>query len=202
MPDTNNLNSEPTADAPISGVSLDPIPRTSTPRITSVSQNLINLVIHFECSDNINNFLKAYTDSAGIPTIGIGTTFYPDGSRVKMGDTCTADQAYTYFRAEISNLEKKIDSLTRDDISQGMYDALVDFAYNLGSGALQSSTLLKVVNQTPTNYTAITAEFVKWKNARNPKTGQLEPLAGLLRRRQCEAYLYQHGVNAPNFTVA
>ena len=178
------------------------IPRSAGGRITSVSQNLIDLVVHFECGGNVNKYLNAYKDSAGVPTIGIGTTFYPDGSRVNMGDTCTTDQAYTYFRAEIANLEKKIDSITRDDITQGMYDALVDFAYNLGSGALQSSTLLKIVNQTPTNYTAITAEFVKWKNARNPQTGQLEPLPGLLRRRQCEAYLYQYGVNAPGFTVS
>jgi GH24 family phage-related lysozyme (muramidase) len=174
--------------------------RLDTPaRITTVSQNFIDLVVHFECSGNINNFLKAYKDSVGIPTIGIGTTFYPGGKRVAMGDTCTVAQAYEYFRHEVANVERKVDSYTRDDVSQGMFDALVDFGYNLGTGALQGSTLLKKVNANPTDFAVIEAEFQKWSKARNPKTGQLETLKGLLRRRNCEFYLYKNGKNIQGF---
>jgi lysozyme len=192
MPDNTEVNTLGTTMA-------TEVVRTTAPRVTDVSQNFIDLVVHFECSGNINKFLVAYKDSAGIPTIGIGTTFYPDGTRVKMGDTCTVDQAYTYFRHEVANVVKKVDSFTRDDINQGMFDALVDFGYNLGTGALQGSTLLKVVNANPTNYPAIEAEFQKWCKAKNAQTGQLEVLQGLLRRRNCEFYLYKNGTNAPGF---
>ncbi|MBS1772210.1 MAG: lysozyme [Bacteroidetes bacterium] len=179
-----------------------PVVNSGDSRIITTSQKFIDLVVHFECSGDVKKYLKAYLDSANVPTIGIGTTFYPDGSKVKLGDKCTITQAYEYFNHEVLRTVQKVESLTRNDITQGMFDALVDFAYNLGTGALQSSTLLKKVNANPTDYAGITAEFVKWSKARNPKTGQLETLKGLLRRRQCEAYLYQYGKNAQGFTVS
>lgn len=164
-------------------------------RISMVSQNLLDLVVFFECSGDVTKFLKAYLDPVGIPTIGIGTTFYPDGSKVSIRDTCTAEQAYEYFRHEISYLERKVDSLTRDDITQGMFDSLVDFSYNAGIGNLQSSTLLKKVNANPLNFSSISKEFSKWVYSRK------RLLNGLVRRRKCEAFLYQNGVNAPGFKI-
>lgn len=179
----------------------NPILRTGATRITTTSQNFIDLVVYFECGGNINKYLNAYLDAGGIPTIGIGTTFYPDGTKVKMGDKGTVDQVYTWFKHEVSKMEQKVESITRDDITQGMFDALVDFAYNLGPGALQSSTLLKVVNATPTNYNAVTAEFIKWVYGVDAKTHQKVVMNGLMKRRKAEAYLYQNGNNAPGFNV-
>jgi lysozyme len=164
-------------------------------RTATVSQELIDLVVFFECSGNVGNFLNAYLDPVGIPTIGVGTTFYPDGSRVRIGDTCTTAEAYDFFRHEISSLEKKIDSLTRDDITQGMFDSLVDFGYNVGIRNLQSSTLLKKVNANPIDFAAIAREFNKWGYSRK------RLLNGLIKRRKCEAYLYRNGINAPGFIV-
>ena len=76
-----------------------------------------------------------------------------------------------------------MDSFCRDDISQSQFDALVSFAYNLGTGALQKSTLIKKVNANPKDVT-IADEFLKWNKANGIV------LAGLTKRRQAEANLY------------
>ena len=79
--------------------------------------------------------------------------------------------------------EKGVDSFTRDDISQGQFDALVSFAYNVGLNALRNSTLIKKVNKNPSD-PSIAKEFLKW-NKVNGKA-----LQGLTRRREAEAKLY------------
>lgn len=166
-------------------------------RITSVSKAYIDLVIHFECSGNIKRFLTAYPDGRGVPTIGIGTTRYllgkRAGKRVKLGDKITELEAIAEFRAFTDNAVGQVDDYTRDDINQGMFDSLVDFNYNLGVTQFRTSTLLKVINADPTNYAEIEKQFLRWKY----DDGVEE--AGLLRRCKCRAYLYKHGVNAPNF---
>ena len=105
------------------------------------SQKGIDLIKSFEGTK-----LKAYKCSAGIATIGIGTTRYPNGNSVKIGDTCTLEQAETYLKHDLERFEDSVNRLVGLKIHQFMYDSLVSFAYNLGAGALQSSTLLKKVN--------------------------------------------------------
>ena len=77
--------------------------------------------------------------------------------------------------------------MTRDDITQDQFDALVSFAYNVGSQALRGSTLLKKVNKDPNDKT-ISLEFTKWVKA-GGKT-----LQGLVTRRISEAKLYTIGI--------
>jgi len=156
--------------------------RTDAQRITDVSPAFYELIKHFE-----GLRLTAYLDTGQVPTIGIGTTVYPNGKRVALGDKCSEQDAYNYLRHDVSLVIKKVDAATRDDITQGMFDALVSFSYN--TGRYSDTTLYKRVNQNPIEYSAITAQFVKWKY----DNGKV--IAGLLRRRRCEAYLYEHGVN-------
>jgi lysozyme len=147
-------------------------------RITKGSQNLINLIAKFEGLK-----LEAYKCPAGIATIGYGSTYYSDGSRVKMGDKITKEQAVRLLYDTLGTYEKFVDANTRDDISQNQFDALVDFAYNCGNGNLKNSTLLKKVNANPNDAT-ISAEFMKWTRA-NGKV-----LKGLVNRRVAEVELY------------
>lgn len=156
------------------------------PKITKVSEKCIRLIEHFECGGDVSRYLTAYKCPAGVWTIGIGTTFYPDGSKVKPGDKCTVEQAYEYLRHELQNTEKSVDAFTTDLVTQQQFDSLVSFAYNLGAGALKGSTLLKKVNLNPNDPT-IEAEFNKWVYAKGVK------LQGLIRRRKAEAWLYFHG---------
>ncbi len=148
-------------------------------RITKASDNLIKLVEEFE-----GIYLKPYLCPAGIATIGLGSTYYEDGKRVSLKDPAiTKERAYQLFKNTLSKYEKDVDTFTRDDINQNQFDALVDFAYNCGSGNLKSSTLLKLVNADPNNPN-IATEFRKWNKA----AGKI--LKGLVRRRQAELELY------------
>ena len=162
------------------------------PKITSVSQNCIKLITHFETGDNIFSYLKAYQCPAKVWTIGIGTTVYPNGSKVKQGDVITIDLAIDYLLHDLKTFQVAVDAFTTDLVNQSQFDALVSFAYNLGAGALKSSTLLKKVNVNP-NDTTIQAEFEKWVYAGNVK------LPGLIRRRKAEAFLYYKGQLNYNF---
>lgn len=127
---------------------------------------------------------KPYLCPAKVPTIGYGATYYPDGRKVKLTDPAITE-AYATNLLEVMLIpyEKAVDSYCRDDINQNQFDALVSFAYNLGTSALKNSTLVKKVNNNP-NDPAIAKEFAKWVNAGGKK------LAGLIKRRAEEAQLY------------
>jgi lysozyme len=128
--------------------------------------------------------LKPYVCAGGINTIGYGSTYYTNGKKVTLQDKpITKEQAEELIKHSLSTYEKAVDSFCRDDISQSQFDALVSFAYNLGTGALQKSTLIKKVNANPQDPT-IKAEFFKWNKAGG------RALAGLTKRRQAEADLY------------
>lgn len=127
---------------------------------------------------------KPYLCPANVPTIGYGATYYPDGKKVTMNDKPISEQyASQLLEGMLSTYEKAVDSYCRDDINQNQFDALVSFAYNLGNGALKSSTLLKKLNVNPNDVT-IRDEFLKWVKAGG------RTLQGLVRRRQAEADLY------------
>lgn len=86
---------------------------------------------------------KAYDDGVGVWTIGTGTTVYPNGVKVKQGDTCTPEQAKAYFKHDLAKFEKTVNESVIVPLSQNQFDALVSLTYNIGSGAFNNSTLLK-----------------------------------------------------------
>jgi lysozyme len=148
-------------------------------KITKASQKGIELIKKFEGLK-----LKAYKCPAGIPTIGYGNTYYPDGTKVKITDLpITKEKAEELLRFIVIPYEKAVDSFCRDDINQNQFDALVSLAYNIGVGNLQKSTLIKKVNINP-NDLSIKTEFAKWNKA----AGKV--LLGLTKRRQEESNLY------------
>ena len=128
--------------------------------------------------------LKAYKCPANLWTISWGLTFYPDGTKVKEGDVITQQQAEDYFNAIVDDFAKKVDALIKSNVSENNFSALVSFAYNVGMGNFQRSTLLRKVNANPKD-PSIRAEFMKWTRANG------EVLKGLVRRRDAEAKLYE-----------
>jgi len=152
-------------------------------KITKSSPDCAQLIKHFE-----GLFLKAYLCPAHVWTIGYGTTIYTGGTKVKEGDACSEDQALQYLRNDLAYFESMVDAYTRDDVSQQQFDALVSFCYNLGAKNLKDSTLLKVINTDPANYTAIQAQWLRWNKAAGKE------LTGLTRRRNSEFYYYQNGI--------
>ena len=156
--------------------------------ISNISEQGIKLAQYYECAGNPDNpkWLKAYLDSGGVWTIGIGTIQLPSGARVKKGDTITKEEMYEYFRFGLQSKIETVIVLTRDDINQNQFDALVDFAYNVGTNALQKSTLLKTLNKKLTDI-QIVDNFFSWRFDNGKEVG------GLLRRRMSEALLYFTG---------
>jgi lysozyme len=168
-------------------------------RIKKVSQKLIDHVKDFEGFE-----ATPYLCPAKIPTVGYGSTTYENGSRVRIGDPAvTVQRAESMLRKDLEGREITVDSFTRDDITQGMFDALVDFAYNCGSQNLKTSTLLKKVNTHPGDPT-IGIEFMKWvfggdgthngkdddKDGLIDEASEKQRLNGLVRRREAEAKMY------------
>ena len=136
--------------------------------------------------------LKPYLCSAGVPTIGYGSTFYPSGRKVTMHDKPITQETAFWMLKQVANMfAKDVDSLVTSNINQNQFNALVSFAFNLGSDidadnipeGLGDSRLLKRVNANP-NDPEIAREFVKWNKA----GGRV--LDGLTKRRLKEAELY------------
>lgn len=124
-----------------------------------------------------------YDDAAGKPTIGYGHL-------IKKGEsftTLTEMQALAILYKDVVSAETAVSLLVKIPLSQGQFDALVSFTYNLGMKALQSSTLLKRLNEG--NYTAAADNFQRWTYA-----GKTQ-LAGLVQRRAAEWALFTGGKN-------
>ena len=128
--------------------------------------------------------LKPYLCSAKIPTIGYGNTYYPDGKRVTLLDKeITKKEAFDMFKELANRFAKRVDTLVTSNLNQNQFNALVSFAYNVGTGNFASSTLLKKVNKNPNDLT-IKDEFLRWNKA----DGKV--INGLTNRRNEEAILY------------
>lgn len=147
----------------------------------------------FKLSKNGRDFIEGhegklnsvYKDPIGLATVGIGHL-------VKDGEvfphTLTDEEVYALFDKDIKQFEDGVNRLVTSKLNQNQFDALVSFAFNLGLGALQSSTLLRVLNEG--NYAQATKEFLKWDKAGNPP----RPLPGLTRRREEESLLFSEPV--------
>ena len=130
-----------------------------------------------------------YLCPAKIPTIGYGSTRYPDNRKVSLTDNpITKEEATTYLRFDVIDAEKLVTKSVTVPLTQGQFDALVDFVYNLGSGAFLGSTLLKVLNNG--EYSTASNEFIKWNKAR--VDGTLKELPGLTKRRKAEQLLFNN----------
>ena len=125
-----------------------------------------------------------YYDDAHVPTIGYGFTYYPNGRRVTITDSpITEEEASGVLELLLRQYELATDSMTRDDITQNQFNALVSFCYNVGVQNLRGSTLLKTVNQNPNN-PEIAEQFMRWVYSGHKKN------KGLAIRRSLEAKLY------------
>lgn len=123
--------------------------------------------------------LKPYLDTKGIPTIGVGNTYYEDGSKVKMTDSpITQARAMELFKYILKNYELTVYSNTRDDINQNQFDSLVSFTYNVGQQAFKNSTLVKRINARSSDQ-SIENAFMMWNK---PKE--------IIGRRKKEVKLY------------
>ena len=142
---------------------------------------LSNLGIDLIC-DFEGKRLVAYDDGVGIWTIGFGTTVYPNGIRVKKGDTCTEAQAKAYMQNDLKKFEYAVNDAVNIPLNQNQYDALVSLTYNIGAAAFSKSTLVKKLNAGDIRGAA--DQFDVWINAGGKR------MQGLVNRRAKEKTLF------------
>ena len=126
--------------------------------------------------------LVAYDDGVGVWTIGFGTTVYPNGIKVKKGDTCTEAQAKAYMAYDLKKFESAVNNAVKVPLNQNQFDALVSLAYNIGTDAFSKSTLVKKLNAN--NIRGAADQFDVWVNAGGKR------MQGLVNRRAREKALF------------
>jgi lysozyme len=120
-----------------------------------------------------------YKDAMGFPTIGWGHRLlnpqsFPDG--------ITPEFAETILAIDVRDAEQAVERMVTVPLTQGQFDALVDFVFNLGAMKLGASTLLKQLNLG--HYDRAADELLRWDHA-----GAVE-LEGLKRRREAEVAMW------------
>lgn len=127
--------------------------------------------------------LRPYLCPAGVPTIGYGATMYEDGSRVTLADApITRERAEALLRWQVERFFMRgVMRLVPTADTHGRLAALTDFAFNLGLGALGSSTLRR--KALAGDWDAVEAELMKWVRAGGVV------LRGLVLRRTAEVEL-------------
>ena len=143
------------------------------------SSNGIELIKQFEGLS-----LKPYLDAVNIPTIGFGNTYYEDGTKVTLKDKPITEERATELLEFIANktFSENINKVVKVGLNQNQFDALVSFAYNIGNGNFNSSTLLRWLNQG--NYKEASMQLLRWDKSKGIV------LNGLTKRRKAEKALF------------
>lgn len=144
-----------------------------------INQAGLDLIKEFEGLEKRlpNGKIAAYLDPIEIPTIGYGHI-----KGVFLGQVITREQAEQFLREDLQEAEAAVSDLVKVNLTDNQFAALVSFVFNLGAGALASSTLLRELNAG--NYQAAADQLLRWVNAGGQR------LAGLVRRRAAERQLF------------
>ena len=141
------------------------------------SKNGINLIKEFEgCR------LKAYKCPAGIWTIGIGHTGLVNGKPITEGMTITELMAETLLAIDLQKFENAINTKVKKPLTQNEFDSLTSLVFNIGIGAFEKSSMLKLLNSGHIPLAA--GQFDRWIYAKG------KVLNGLKKRRAAEKALF------------
>lgn len=145
----------------------------------NVSNNGLELIKKYESFKS-----NPYLCPAKKPTIGYGNTYYEDGTKVTLNDKPLTEDRAGHLLEFIANRDfgSVINESVKVELSQNQFDALVSFAYNVGTGSFKKSTLLRLLNQGKYNDAA--NQFLRWN-----KSGSVV-LNGLTKRRKEERELF------------
>lgn len=133
-----------------------------------------------------SKYLTAYLDTLAtkhIWTIGFGNTPH-DYPWIKEGARITEEQAYDMLRASLAGYENQVKAAVKVPLTQNQFDALVSWTYNLGSGNLRRSTMLKRINEG--RWDDAYKEMRKWNRA----GGKVRN--GLVKRRMYESNVFRY----------
>lgn len=128
--------------------------------------------------------LCPYHDIAGIATIGYGSTYYANGIHVAITDPClTESECRDLFNRTSTQYINTINSCVKIALNQAQFNALFSLCYNIGTGGLKGSTVLKLVNQNIFD-SRLKDAFLMWDKV--TKDGTHVVSSDLLERRTLE----------------
>ncbi len=149
----------------------------------NISQNCLDIIKKWE-----GYRPEAYLDPVGIPTIGYGSTRFPDGRRVRLGDRISEAQAEAFLKFETDDVVASLNIILKGlRINQNQFDAIVSLCYNIGVGAFRESTVLRKLREN--DAAAAGAAFMLWNKGK--VNGVKKVLPGLTRRRADERALFE-----------
>ena len=127
--------------------------------------------------------LRPYKDSVGIPTIGIGSTYYEDGTKVKMTDKAiTKERAIQLAKNVVKSFEEQVNKSILLPMTQNQFDAMVLLCYNIGTSGFARSSVVRYFNQG--NLQKAADSFLLWNKAGG------KVVKGLTNRRNIERALF------------
>ena len=154
-----------------------------------VSDKALKAIIHHE-----GVRYKPYLCPAGLWTVGVGHVLYPKqgllpvaerssiGLRVEDFRQFTKDEVDAILKKDLQRFERGVLRYCPNSLTQGQFDALVSFSFNVGLGTLQRSTLRQKHNRG--EFDGAAAEFMKYTK------GGGKVLKGLVNRRKDEMKIY------------
>lgn len=148
-----------------------------------MSQKGLKLLAGFE-----GLVLHPYLDPVKVPTIGIGSTYYENGTRVKLTDPpITEARAYELLANTIASYELTVNNLLKVTVTQFQFDAMVSLCYNIGAANFAKSSVIRLVNKG--DFVGAAKAFLLWNKAGG------KVIRGLTIRRTKEAeYFLTKGV--------
>jgi lysozyme len=120
----------------------------------NVSPKAVKMIMHHEGVRQ-----KAYRCPAKLWTIGVGHVMYPEQGKMKLEDRMFVplrpeddrvfpmDEVDGILRSDLSRFERGVAQYCPVPLTQGMFDGLVSFSFNVGLGTLQRSTLRQKLNR-------------------------------------------------------
>jgi lysozyme len=159
------------------GVMTSPVEQPPAPCLKDcqLSTVAVGTIKHFEGYSPI-----IYKDAAGYDTIGFGHLIKP-GEKIE--EPLLGDAAERLLQQDIAPKAAAVNRYVRVPLFQGQFDGVLSWTYNLGEGALKSSTMLKKINAA--RHEEVPGQMRRWNRAGG------KVLKGLERRREAEAALYQ-----------
>lgn len=127
--------------------------------------------------------LEAYHCSAGVCTIGWGSTTYTDMTPIKIGDKISVETAQELFEFHVKRCEDAVSSVIMTPVTDNEFSAMVSLCYNIGPNAFKKSTLVKMLNRKEP-LEDVAYQILQW----NRSGGKV--LNGLIKRRQSEHDLF------------
>lgn len=125
--------------------------------------------------------LKAYADVGGVWTIGVGHT----GPDVYEGKRITPEESDALLREDVGKFERAVGEAVTVPLTQAQFDALVIFAFNVGVGAFERSSLVRGLNAG--DYDSVPAQLRRWNRVKGAV------VQGLVHRRDAEVAIWNGG---------